>query len=91
MRSDEYGQCHVTSLHDAQGGLMRLRIDRADPRVLITRELLKEIPPPDPSGLNGPVTYDGNIVRIQGENRTVIYRIGQYLPEENCYEAEWPD
>ena len=91
MSSDEeYGQCHVTSLHDAHGSLMRLRIDRADPRVLITREMLFQMPAPDPEW-PWPATFDGNVVRIRGENRTVLYRIGQYLPDRDCYEAEWPD
>jgi hypothetical protein len=85
-----YGECRVTSLHDARGSLMRLRIDQADPRILITRELLEQMQPPDPDWPL-PATFDGEIVRIRGENRSVIYRVVRYLPELGCYEAEWPD
>ena len=85
-----YGECRLTSLHDACGSLERLRIDQADPRVLIAREVLEQMPSPDPDWPL-PATFDGETVRIRGENRSVIYRVGRYLPELGCYEAEWPD
>lgn len=102
-----YGECRVTSLHDGSGIWTRLHIDRADPRILITGELaegwkacggdflpwnpfLAFRPGPEVS----PVLADGPegwLVTIQGDDRTVIYRIGKYLPGLDCYEAEWPD
>lgn len=83
-----YGECRITTLHDSGGFMVRLRVDRADPRILIAPELLREMGPPE-SGWAA--TFDGETVRIRGENRTVVYRVGRYLPEWGCYEAEWPD
>jgi len=36
-------------------------------------------------------TYAGAVLRIEGVNRTVIYRITDYLPRIHGYIGEWPD
>jgi len=95
-----YGECRLTSLHDSRGSLMQLRIDQADPRILIAAELLAEafVSPapgvslaPPPEDRNGTPFWRGAVLTIRGVNQTVIYRIGEYVPRVRCYEAEWPD
>jgi len=88
------GDCVVTRLDDG-----RLRVDHADPRVLISAELLDAIidgtgddaSPHVRVDLTGCVTYDGATMKIAAVNRTVIYRIVTYVPSVHGYIAEWPD
>jgi hypothetical protein len=84
------GECIMTSL---PGG--RIRIDYADPRILISAELLDAIvhdPPPDARlDFAACTTYDGALLKIHGVNRTVIYRITGYVPRVRGYIGEWPD
>jgi hypothetical protein len=72
-----------------------LRIDHADPRILISAELLDIIVDnPAPSAwvdLAGCTTYDGGLLKISAINRTVIYRIVEYVPAVRGFIAEWPD
>lgn len=78
-------------------------IARADPRILISGELLEAICRGD--GASG-VSFErdcvcsavlnchhrtGGALKIHGVNRTVIYRIGEYLPAVHGYIGEWPD
>jgi len=88
-----HGDCICTRLADGS-----IRIDRADPRVLIAAEVLAEIfikpmagvslSPEHPGGHGYGV---GTLLKICGVNRTVIYRITDYLPRVHAYVAEWPD
>jgi hypothetical protein len=65
-----------------------LEILRADPRITIAADVLDDIALGDIPF----ATLTGPIVRIEGSNRTVIYRIVKYLgPEVDAYIAEWPD
>ncbi len=92
------GQCTMTRL--ANGSIW---IDHADPRILISAELLYKItdvlvPPPGvslrwpaPPPASGRFLYNGAVLTIHGANRTVIYRIGGYVPRVHGYIAEWPD
>jgi hypothetical protein len=91
------GECVITRLDDGV-----LRIDHADPRVLIAAPLLREAlfaPAPGVSlttGLlrqdrNGTPFWEGAVLKINGVNRTVIYRITGYLPRVHAYIGEWPD
>jgi len=105
-RSD-YGECRITSEHDPSGIWVRLRIDRADPRILISGKLAEswkecggDFSPWNPfltlrpgPGASPMITYgmEGWLVTLRGENRTVVYRIGKYLPAWDSHEAEWPD
>ena len=91
------GEVIVTRLPDGS-----LRIDHADPRVLISAELLAEIftaPWPGVSigtdlvreDRNGTPFWEGALLRIHGVNRTVIYRVLEYVPRVHAYIGEWPD
>lgn len=65
-----------------------LTVVRADPRILISVELLEEFR----EGRRTPeVTVTGDVLRIEAANRTVIYRIGDEVPYMHAYYAEWPD
>lgn len=72
-----------------------IRIDHADPRVLISAGLLDMIVDnPSPHAwvdFAGCTTYDGGLLRINGVNRTVIYRIVTWVPSVRAFIAEWPD
>jgi hypothetical protein len=97
------GDCIMTSLYDDEGAVGRatgVRIDHADPRVLISAELLAEafINPapgvslgPPAEDRNGTPFWEGAVLKIEGVNRTVIYRIGEYVPRVRGYIGEWPD
>jgi hypothetical protein len=85
------GECILTRLEDG-----RLHIDRADPRIVISAELLNEAvrQPADGVSVNWPpgcFWLTGSTLRIEGVNRTVVYRIGERIPAVNGYIAEWPD
>jgi hypothetical protein len=84
------GECIMTSLDDGT-----IRIDHADPRILISAEVLDAIvderPPQASLDLAGCTTYDGAVLRIHGVNRTMVYRITEYVPSVRGYIAEWPD
>ena len=81
----------------------RLRIDQADPRILISAELLDAtigIPNGllplgcvrlDLTGCRPGHGYTGAVLHIDGAGRRVIYRIGEYVPRVRAYIAEWPD
>ena len=90
---DIYGECIVTQVREPDGGVT-FRIDRADPVVRIAPELLDQIPRP-PS--DWPATFDGKVLRIQGVNQTVVYRIRDILEPVPGhfgywdYIGEWPD
>lgn len=73
----------------------RMVIRRADPRVLITEELARMA-----LGVGPHHELAHDVLTIRGVketapgcyvDHTVIYRIGQYLPDRRCYVAEWPD
>jgi len=89
------GECILTSLHDDKGNIAAVRIDHADPRILISAELLDAVvDDPTPNAwldLAGCTTYDGALLKIHGVNRTVIYRITGYVPHVRGYIGEWPD
>jgi hypothetical protein len=38
-----------------------------------------------------PDCHCGRLLRIDGINQTVVYRIGDYQFMPECYTAEWPD
>jgi hypothetical protein len=91
------GECFMTSLYDEHHQLTGLRIDRADPRILISAEVLEAIDLSsrypfaelDLTGCTG--TVIGALLKIHGVNRRVIYRITEYVPRVNGYIGEWPD
>jgi hypothetical protein len=91
----QYGECVITLTDDLVNGT-QLRVDRADPIVRISPQLLAGMLPP---GAPWPATYDPEtrVLRIDGINRTVIYRIRDILepvpgwPGHWEYIGEWPD
>lgn len=101
------GECCFTT-HYPHGGPSFYTIDRADPHILISDEILNEIRDrvPDGVSLDIPLRSNSNhqcpdsqpgfcfkdcLVAFTAANRTVIYRVGDYLPERNAWEASWPD
>lgn len=84
---DFYGECVLQSDCDWPDRHQHVRITRADPRILIDASVLFAI-----IANRSPIaTYRDGVVTIRAENRTVVYRVGRYLPRWGCYEAEWPD
>ncbi len=92
------GECICSRLDD--GGI---RVDRADPRILISPEVLDAIaeggPWPaslrlDTAGCMPPPyrgTHVGAVLHIDGVNQQVVYRITEYVPRIRAYIGEWPD
>lgn len=87
------GECIVTRLDDGS-----IRIDQADPRVLISAELLNEIA--DGSGrphawldlrVSGMFHLVGAVLHINAVNQQVVYRITEYVPSVHGYIGQWPD
>lgn len=64
----------------------RMVIDHADPKVTISGDLVRQALAVGPHH-----TLAHSKLTIMGDNRKVIYLIGAYLPDIDCYEAEWPD
>lgn len=89
------GECILTRLEDGS-----IRVDHADPRVLISAELLAMIFTEAVPGVslsapaenaNGTPFWEGAVLKIEAVNRTVIYRITGYVPAVHGYIGEWPD
>jgi hypothetical protein len=83
-----HGECIVTSLADGS-----IRVDRADPRVLISGELLDDIMrhPAEHAWCESTADDGGVLLKIEGVNRTVVYRVTEYVAPIHGYIAEWPD
>jgi hypothetical protein len=84
----------------------RIRINHADPRILISGRLFEGWHDEDDSAMvalrciceDCPDSIDpalhcpiGDVVTIHGVNRTVIYRITEYVPSVHGYIGHWPD
>jgi hypothetical protein len=86
------GECIVTMVDGT------INVRHADPRVLISAELLAEVyiaPSPgvslSPECPGGRGYGVGAVLRIEAVNCTVIYRITEYVPAVHGYIGEWPD
>lgn len=92
---EAYGECIVTQLYDPEGGTTLL-VQRADPVIRISPAVLAEIPSA-PSGHHTTFDATARVLRIEGVNRTVVYRIREMLEERPGargyfdYIGEWPD
>lgn len=86
------GYCTLSRLTDG-----RIHVDRADPRVLISAELVDQVMighlPHAVLDWTGPVQLGpvGALLKITGVNRQVIYRLTEWMPAVRGYIAEWPD
>lgn len=88
----ERGEVVVSRQYDPINGRDVLRIDRADPRALISPELLEEIR----EGYSGPwAVLNGDVLTLSDDyGQRFIYRIGERIqgdPWSPAYEMEWPD
>jgi hypothetical protein len=77
-----YGFCDVRTSGE------QLIIDHADPRILVTRELLARA---IREGTHPAVEITGGRMVINAANRRVVYEIGRWLAAIDCYEAAWPE
>lgn len=90
------GECILTT--SADGGI---HVDRADPRILISAEWFEKCRPSPAVEVTVDLGHDaiyecfppveGALLKIHGINRTVVYRITEYVPRIRGYIAEWPD
>lgn len=87
------GTCTLTRLENG-----RLRIDQADPRVLMSAELVTEAaasPHPDVeldrADFTHPGAHVGAVLKINAVNRRLVYRLTEYVAAVHGYIAEWPD
>jgi hypothetical protein len=87
---------HRESAHPFATGKLVFGIDgtgrppliiRADPRIILYKQVIS-LMTGDPSF--GVMLSDG-MLRICGQDRSVLYRLGEYMPESRAYPAEWPD
>lgn len=65
-----------------------LRIDQADPIILVSAKLLVQLTDPHH---HPAATVVGDLLTVQARNRTVIYRIGEYVTDQDSYVCRWPD
>lgn len=93
------GECIATWHHDPDTGQKWLTIDRADPVILISRHVLRDVLDGDPHWhaqvrLPDVIPVDdiylGAVLRIAGSNQTAVYRIAR-RHDEHTYVGEWPD
>ena len=77
-----------------------LVVDRADPRILISAELLTMISQGGarecvsldlPAGETGGDGFLGALMKIRGANRNVVYRITEHTFAVDGYIGEWPE
>jgi len=86
------GEFRATTLADGS-----IRIDHADPRILISAELLHMIADGDGRDAwldlraSGMFYLVGAVLHINAVNQHVVYRITGYVPRIRGYLAEWPD
>ena len=88
----EHGKVLVSRHFDYATMSDRIRIRRADPRALISSELLDQIS----DGKCAPwATIDGEqldvITLTDSDGQKFIYRLGNYNVLHDAYEMEWPD
>jgi hypothetical protein len=93
------GECIEQRHYDAGTGCYWLSIERSDPVIHISHEILKrwmagdhlpEVTVTPLERWNPRTPVPGTVIRIQGRNRTVIYRLTERL-NAHTWLAEWPD
>jgi len=84
--TDWRGDC-ITTYHAEDA---TVTVDHADPRILISTELLDAILQGDMPG--EVMTMHDDVVTIHAANRTVVYRLRRDVPTPSTLvAAEWPD
>lgn len=74
------------------GSTFRIAIDRADPRVTVSAELLYEIGANTEARERWGTEVDGDLLRIgDDDGRRFVYRLVDYVPERSVWLAEWVD
>ncbi len=91
MSLDDYsGTCEMRRVTSAIED--SFQVLHADPRVKIVGDLVREAKSARPGLDDRPLAQvDGDLFRINADNRTVVYRLVSYLENEDVYLAEWPD
>lgn len=69
----------------------RIRIEHASPRIRISGPLVRAALGAGPGWLRPGCELSSDRLVIEAENGRLVYRIGAYLEDIDCYEAEWPD
>lgn len=90
----EFGDCWCTTLYGERGEPVGVRIEQADPRVLISAELLHSFHAGMAFGsltCAGATCPVGDVFAFNGVNRRVVYVVRRPVEQFNCYVAEWPD
>jgi hypothetical protein len=67
--------------------LWHIKVNRADPRILISGPMMDLIR--GGGGIGWEI--DGDLLRFTAVNGTWVYRIGEYLEDRRAWVAEWPD
>jgi hypothetical protein len=78
-----FGVFRTTQISD-EDGTRRLRIDRADERVIIAAAIIEAAR----TGETKWTSMSGDVLRVEAENRTACYRVGEYQPERLGHIAE---
>jgi hypothetical protein len=74
-----------------------VRIDRADPRVLISAKVVDEaafgmLRPEVTLSLDHAADgHVGALLKMRGVNRQVVYRLTEWIPQIRAYVGEWPE
>jgi hypothetical protein len=78
-----FGVFRTTQISN-EDGTRRLRIDRADQHVIIDAAVIEAAL----FGMTKWTSMSGDVLRVEAENRTVCYRVGEYQPERHGHVAE---
>ncbi|MFC9973560.1 hypothetical protein ACFVH6_21965 [Spirillospora sp. NPDC127200] len=86
---DFTGQCTMVTVTGFDNGLL---IPKADPRVKIPRNVVEQLRHASRRVDGRPYAeVDGDLIHINGDDRTVVYRLVGETADGDAYLAEWPD
>jgi hypothetical protein len=96
----ELGDFLVTTQEGADGNV-RTHVERADPRIKVSGEIMWHIARDEMPGIRLDPSMDvgvgvfgdvvGRLLRIEADNRTVVYRVTEQAFVADYFVAEWPD
>ena len=67
--------------------MTKLTIDHADPEIDVLEENLKNLL----ASASNRVTLEDNVLRVVGDNLTVVYVLKEYDAQQQLWKARWPD